>query len=172
MKTGQGTEGLGWILVLTMLLAVAPAGMAATPAAVWAGTVTHVSDGDTVWVRPRQGGAPRAIRLDGIDAPELCQRHGEAARAALVALVLGQVVQVRVRAHDGYGRALARVAWRGQDVNAWLVTQGHAWSYRFRGQSGPYARLEAQARNQRRGLFRDAHAQRPHEFRRTHGNCH
>jgi endonuclease YncB( thermonuclease family) len=145
---------------------------ASAATAVWSGAVTHVSDGDTLWVRPHAGGAPRSIRLDGIDAPELCQAHGEAARSALAARAMGQTVQVRVRAHDDYGRALARVSLRGEDLGGWLVSQGHAWSYRYRGQSGPYARLEARARGQRLGLFHQGQAERPREFRRRHGACH
>lgn len=154
---------LGCLLLLP--LAVQPA------ASVWVATVTHVSDGDTLWVRPAGGGAPRAVRLDGIDAPELCQAHGTAARAALARRVHGRRVEVRVRRHDDYGRALARVSLEGEDVGAWLVGQGHAWSYRYRGQPGPYARLEARARGERRGLFRHAQADHPREFRRRHGTC-
>jgi len=138
----------------------------------WSGTVTHVSDGDTLWVRPQRGGAPRPVRIDGIDAPELCQVHGETARAALVGQVLGQTVQVRVRRHDDYGRALARVGLRGQDMGAWLVSHGHAWSYRYRGKGGPYAQQEGQAKARRLGLFRQGRAELPRDFRRRHGPCH
>ncbi len=175
-----GAPGPAWTgRVLAVLLALAlalGAGLlpmaAAAQQAVWSGTVTHVSDGDTLWVRPQRGGAPRAVRLDGIDAPELCQRHGEAARAALVGRVLGQQVQVRVRRRDDYGRALAHVSLRHEDIGAWLVRQGHAWSYRYRGQAGPYARQEAQARAQGRGLFQDGRVELPRDFRRRHGSCH
>jgi len=157
----------GGLLLLACLAAPAQASKS-----VWTGTVTHVSDGDTLWVRPQRGGTPRAVRIDGIDAPELCQAHGETARAALVGRALGQTVQVHVRRHDDYGRALARVSLRGQDLGAWLVSQGHAWSYRYRAQSGPYAGQESQARAGRLGLFRQGQAELPREFRRRHGPCH
>jgi endonuclease YncB( thermonuclease family) len=137
----------------------------------WQGTVTHVTDGDTVWVRPLHGGTPRSVRLDGIDAPEICQRHGEAARAALASRVLGRTVQVAKRLRDNYGRELARISFEGQDVGAWLVRSGHAWSYRYRGQSGPYLAQEEQARARRLGLFRDARAEQPRAFRKRHGRC-
>jgi len=160
-------------LLLWLLLAVCAAQAAeAVPPPAWQCTVMHVSDGDTLWVRPRHGGAPRTIRLDGIDAPELCQHHGEAARAALEERVLGQRVQVQVRRRDDYGRALARVRLKGQDVGAWLVRQGHAWSYRYQGHPGPYAAQERQAREQGRGVFQASGAQRPRDFRRRHGPCH
>jgi endonuclease YncB( thermonuclease family) len=118
------------------------------------------------------GGTPRAVRLDGIDAPEICQRYGEAARAALVYRVLGRPVQVRKRLRDDYGRELARVMVDGRDVGAWLVRQGHAWSYRYRGHVGPYIAQEAQARARRIGLFREVHAEQPRAFRKRHGRCH
>ena len=43
------------------------------PVHAWPGVVTHVSDGDTVWVQPLQGGEAYKVRLLGIDAPEICQ---------------------------------------------------------------------------------------------------
>lgn len=172
-----GVEGLwryaGRVLVAAaLLLALTQPVLAQRAKTGWSGTVTHVTDGDTVWVRPQQGGAPRVVRIDGVDAPELCQSYGDVARAALVAQVLGQPVQVRVRRHDDYGRALAHLSLRGQDIGGWLVSQGHAWSYRYRRQEGPYARQEAQARAQRLGLFRLGQAELPREFRRRHGPCH
>jgi len=163
----------GLVVLLACLLAI-PAAQASSPKAraAWQGTVTHVTDGDTLWVRPQHGGAPRQIRLDGIDAPEICQPHGETARAALVGRVLGQPVQVRVRRTDDYGRALAHLSLQGQDVGRWMVTQGHAWSYRYRRDAGPYAAQEAQARAQLLGLFRNSRPERPHDFRKRHGACH
>jgi len=170
-QPGGGAYRLAALLALLGGWALSAAAVAGSQPA-WQGMVTHVTDGDTLWVRPQRGGAPRAIRIDGIDAPELCQRHGETARAALVARVLGQPVQVRVRRHDDYGRALAHISLQGQDVGGWLVSQGHAWSYRYRKQGGAYAAQEARARAQRRGLFQDARAERPHAFRRRQGPCH
>lgn len=156
------------LLLLGLVAPLAAQGLTSN----WSGTVTHVSDGDTLWVRPQRGGPTRAVRIDGIDAPELCQVHGETARAALVGQVLGQAVQVRVRRHDDYGRALARISLRGQDIGAWLVERGHAWSYRYRGKSGPYAQQEGQARIRRLGLFQQERAELPRDFRRRHGPCH
>lgn len=138
----------------------------------WWGTVSRVSDGDTLWVRPATGGRPRKVRIHGIDAPELCQAHGRAARAALQQQVLRQRVRVQPLRRDDYGRLLARMSRGGEDVGALLVRAGHAWSYRYRRNPGPYADEERAARAARRGLFADAGAQRPYAFRRQHGPCH
>lgn len=138
----------------------------------WSGTVTYISDGDTLWVRPAQGGTVRKIRVDGIDAPEICQTHGPLARDALSRHVLGQPVQVATRRRDNYGRDLARIKLQGEDVGGWMVAQGHAWSHRYRRDAGPYAAQEAQARAERLGLFGDPQAERPRDFRKRHGACH
>ena len=138
----------------------------------WQGMVTFVSDGDTLFVRPASGGQPVKIRIDGMDAPEICQAHGPASRQALQVRVLHQTVSVDGRRRDSYGRVLARISWQQADVGDWMVRQGHAWSYRYRRDSGPYAAQEAQARAGQRGLFADARAVEPREFRKRHGPCH
>lgn len=133
--------------------------------------VTRVFDGDTLWVRPLTGGRYRKLRLDGLDAPEMCQNGGPAARDALASRVLDRVVTVHVRAHDTYDRGLAQVLMGGEDVAAALVRNGHAWSSRWRQHLGPYAAEEALARTERRGVFETEAAENPRDFRRRHGPC-
>ncbi|WP_310566532.1 thermonuclease family protein [Hydrogenophaga sp.] len=128
-------------------------------------------DGDTLWVQPLDGGRYRKLRLDGLDAPEICQDGGVASRDALAARVLRQVVTVRERSHDDYGRALVRLQHGGDDVGAFMVQQGQAWSYRWRHSEGPFAQEEAQARAQKKGLFTAASPEPPRDFRRRHGPC-
>jgi len=137
----------------------------------WTGRVTHVSDGDTLWVRPAGGSAPRKVRLLGLDAPELCQPGGEAARSALQALVANKTVQVKVKYQDTYGRDLVHLRVDERDVGAALVGAGHAWSSRWHNSRGPYAMQEASARAARLGLFADPAAQLPRDFRQRHGPC-
>jgi micrococcal nuclease len=107
--------------------------------------VTYVVDGDTVRVRPPGGGKPLSVRIEGIDAPEICQAGGTASRDALMRRVLGQRVTVHGRRHDDYGRLLAVLTLQGEDTGLWMVRQGLAWSYRHRANTGPYA-LAAAAR--------------------------
>jgi len=152
------------------LAALALFALAGAHAATFRGTVSHVSDGDTLWVRTGSA-APVQIRLLDLDAPEKCQAFGAEAGAALRRRVLGETVRVRTRATDGYGRQLARIEHRGDDVGRWLVRNGYAWSAHFHGRSGPYASLEAQARRERRGLWSRAHPEEPRSFRQRHGAC-
>lgn len=146
--------------------------LAGTPAAAETleGIVSHVTDGDTLWVRPAAGGAPVQVRIQGIDAPEICQPFGIQARDALAARVLRRPVQVATRARDVYRRSVGRVSLAGHDVGAWLVAGGYAWSSRYRNRAGSYAREEAQARAARLGLWASS-AIEPRHFRRGHGSC-
>lgn len=134
------------------------------------GVVRHVTDGDTLWVQPAAGPALQ-IRIVGIDAPEICQPFGPQARDALAARVLHRPVLVATRARDVYHRTVGRVSMQGQDIGAWLVAGGYAWSPGYRHRPGPYAAEEAQARQARRGLWAAA-ATQPRVFRKSHGSCH
>ncbi len=149
-----------------------PLAQAAKPVPEWAGRVTHVSDGDSLWVQPADAALkPVEIRLADIDAPEICQPWGPQARDALKDQVAGKAVGVRVVGRDGYGRTLARVLLDGQSVNAWLVTEGHAYSHRTRWDQGPLVKQEKVARALRRGVHGQGGAILPKDFRRSHGPC-
>ena len=105
-----------WLLILTAC---------ASQAGDFAGFVQRVHDGDTIAVEGVK------VRLYGIDAPELAQPGGEAARDHLRALVLGQRVHVAFMDKDSYGRTVGRVFLPdGSDVCAEMVRAGHAWVYR------------------------------------------
>ena len=162
-----------WPLLLVFGCApvCAQSSAASRPANVYEARVTRVFDGDTLWVQPLDGGRYRKLRLDGLDAPEICQSGGEASRDVLAARVLRQVVTVRERSHDDYGRALVRLQHGGEDVGAFMVLQGQAWSYRWRHSEGPFAPEEAQARAQKKGLFAADAPELPRDFRRRHGPC-
>jgi len=147
---------------------------AAGPVAAFSGVVTHVTDGDTLWVRADGAAAkakPLKIRVQGIDAPERCQAWGPQAGEALARRVLHRRVEVQTKARDDYHRSIARVSMQGEDIGAWMVVQGHAWSDHWRRREGAYGALEAQARAARRGLFSQPDAIEPKVFRRMHGAC-
>jgi|SRR5450830_70835 len=141
-------------------------------ARVYTGLVSYVTDGDTLWVLPDAGGPARKLRIDGMDAPEICQTGGEASREVLMQRALNQRVTVLVKRKDVYGRGLARLQLRGQDVGAMMVRSGQAWSYRWHRSLGPYAAEEAEARQARRGLFAAPQSEEPRAFRKRHGSCH
>jgi len=144
----------------------------AQSAAVFDGVVSFVTDGDTLWVQPDRGGATRKLRILGIDAPEICQAGGESSRNALIQLALHKRVSVTVNRKDIYGRGLARIQLGKQDVGAQMVRSGQAWSYRWHKSAGPYAREQMLAQQSHLGLFNNAQAINPKDFRKRRGSCH
>jgi micrococcal nuclease len=141
----------------------------AEPATV-SGVVTRVVDGDTLWVAP-SGQPPQPVRLRDMDAPEICQPHGDVARAALEEYALGQAVTMRVSARDSHGRLIARVATAERDLSVRMVEEGHAWSVRTKFDRGPLVKEERVAKALARGLHATAGHVYPWEFRRRQGPC-
>lgn len=135
------------------------------------GTVSHVTDGDSLWLQPDSGGAAVELRLEGIDAPEICQAWGPEAKQALKELVLKKAVNARVSGHDIHGRTLGTVFVDNLNVNKTLVQEGHAWSSRYKFDRGPYVADERMAKALSRGLNRDGAAVMPRDFRRLNGPC-
>lgn len=156
----------------SVLVAIACCAPLACAAARFDGVVSHVTDGDTIWVRPVSGGPPQQVRIEGIDAPEICQAFGVQSRDALAARVMRKRVTLTTTGEDDYRRTVARVHHGREDVGGWLVSHGYAWSYRFRHSRGPYARQEARARAKQVGLWSSGAPEAPRDFRVRHGSCH
>ena len=155
-------------------LLVAVALLGAAPAHALSGVVTHVSDGDTVWVKidDAPDRKPVKVRIAGIDAPERCQAWGVESTEALKAQVLHRHVQVPTRAVDVHGRLVGGLLLDdGRDIGAWMVTQGHAWSPRFKRHRAPYEQQQREAQERKAGLFADPAAIEPWVFRKAHGPC-
>lgn len=132
-----------------------------------------VSDGDSIRVIDRNGRS-RRVRLAYIDAPELQQAGGTAARDALRRLLAGQTLQIRVIEQDQYGRDVAQVFAEGKDVGLSQIENGQAWhyaSYAKRGQNkidyARYAYAQAVAGQERRGLWQAADPQAPWAYRKA-----
>ncbi|MCW7541516.1 thermonuclease family protein [Aquabacterium sp. A7-Y] len=172
MRRAAGRLAASLIVVLGLLLGQDEAAARREPVSA-TGKVTRVSDGDTLWLQLDGAGRKRPIklRLEGIDAPESCQPWGAQARQALSGRLLGRQVRLSLRGRDRYRRWLGNVSLQGEDVSAWMVREGHAWSYRSGRGGGPYARQEAEARARRRGLFGAIDPMPPRVFRQWHGAC-
>lgn len=112
------------------------------------------------------------MRLGEIDAPEKDQPHADEARSALRQLVLDRDLDLEVIDEDKYGRKVARVRLVSSrmSVNAELVSQGHAWVYRYHLRDRSLLDLEQEARDARRGLWALPEAERtpPWKWRRSH----
>lgn len=101
--------------------------------------IVRVVDGDTVradidlgfntWRRNE------ALRLEGIDAPEpkgSTREAGKASTAALVARIEGKELTIcTIKDKTGkFGRYLVRLYLGDEDINAWMIEEGHATAYR------------------------------------------
>jgi len=129
------------------------------------GKVVKVVDGDTFDIVDEN--KTTRIRLFGIDAPERGQAFNKRARAFMDSLVAGKQIRVVVRDKDRYGRTVGDAFLSdGTYVNAEIVRAGYAWQFRKYSTDPEVARLENAARSQRLGLWEDAHAIPPWEFRK------
>jgi endonuclease YncB( thermonuclease family) len=127
--------------------------------------VVRVGDGDSITVL--RGREPTEVRLAEIDAPERGQAFANRSKQALEVLVKGQEVRVVERGQDRYHRTLGRIHRGDLDVNAELVRQGMAWVSRQYAKDATLGEIETEAREQRRGLWRDAKPVAPWEWRRS-----
>ena len=129
------------------------------------GKVVGVADGDSITVlRDRE---QVKVRLVEIDAPEKAQPFGNRSKQALEDLVKGQEVRVVERGQDRYHRTLGRVYRGDLDVNAEQVRQGMAWVFRQYAKDATLYPIEAEAKEQKRGLWRDSEPVPPWEWRKT-----
>jgi micrococcal nuclease len=135
------------------------------PGPAFTAKVIGVHDGDTVTVL-RDGNVQVKIRLAGIDAPELRQDFGSAAKESAGELAVGDVM-IRPGATDRYGRTVADVVLAdGRTLNREQVARGMAWWYReYAPKDLELARLESEAKRAGRGLWRDPSPIPPWEWR-------
>lgn len=150
---------------------VASALPAVAVAAEFDGTIVSVADGDTVTLLDASKTQHR-IRLDGIDAPERTQPHGQHARQSLAALAHGRVARADCPKVDRYGRAVCRVVVDGIDVGLEQIRRGLAWHYvKYAHEQRPvdranYARAESDARSAHSGLWSFSDPIPPWDYRR------
>lgn len=130
--------------------------------------VVHVKDGDSLTLE--SDGVIHEVRLSGIDAPELSQDHGHAAKAALAEMVRGKRVAFTDSGQDSYHRNLVHLYVDGVDVNMHMVIRGLAWHYRAYSQDPRLAAAEQDARAHRRGLWSQRDPVPPWAWRRHRSN--
>ena len=145
------------------------------------GTVTKVSDGDTIHVTTPEK-TKLTVRLYGMDAPETPkinqrtghinkpgQPYGEESWKALEAKIMGKQVRLDIIDIDRYKRMVG-VIWIGnRNINLEMVKEGYAEAYLeylkepYRAQ---FIRAEKEARSARRGIWSLPGYERPNDFRK------
>lgn len=99
------------------------------------GYVTHVRDVDTIEV------GNVAIRLNGLDGPELSTNIGQQAKRFMTELVLNRQVTCELTGERSYDRQIGVCFLNGEDIGAIAVSNGYALDCR-RYSGGRYASLE------------------------------
>lgn len=131
--------------------------------------VIAAHDGDSLRIRQPDGRAV-AVRLYGVDCPELGQPYGDAARD-LTGRLVGQMVEVQPTGGRSWRRTVAVIVLPdGGTLQAALVGAGLAWvDGRFcsRPECDDWRQAQAQAREARRGLWADEGAVPPWIWRRA-----
>lgn len=163
------------LLASLLLLVVLPVD-AKQPIRTIEGTVTRVSDGDTIQITDQLGTKVKA-RLYGIDAPETAkgkktgQPYGEESFQALRQKVDRQWVRLDVVDIDKYKRLVSIVWLSDRNINREMITDGAAWAYRKyldRTHASEWISDEEQARKTGKGLWRQGgNIQPPWEFRKA-----
>ena len=139
---------------MKLALLIATIAVSAAAAADMSGTVTRVTDGDSVVVTI--DGGRYTLRLADVDAPELRQAGGVEARAALAGLCLQRPAVAQTLGTDRYGRVRARLVCGGTDANTEQVRAGWAWVYPRAPRSSPLRAVQDEARSAGRGVWSGA----------------
>jgi len=134
------------------------------------GKVVKVHDGDTVTLLD-QNNKKHAIRLQGIDAPELKQEFGAASQKNLSGMVMGKQVTIVWNKVDKYRRTVGTIMLDGRDINIEQVRSGVAWHFKkYEDEQSPadrqiYAAAELEARTAKLGLWKGATPMTPGDWR-------
>jgi len=127
-------------------------------------TTTRVKDGDSLLVG-LEDNFEVEIRLLEIDAPELNQKFGREAKAALERLCLNKTTRIIGRDKDKYGRVLGQVYCDDINVNSYLVENGYAWVFRYFSDNPKLIALENKAKSECLGLWQNTNPLSPWDFR-------
>ena len=164
------------LLFLTVTLAIAK-----DPVRTFTGTVTKISDGDTIQVTtPEQ--TKLKVRLYGIDAPETSkinrqsgqfhqpgQPYGEEAQKVLKDKIMGKQVKLEILDIDKYRRMVGMVWLNDRNINLEMVREGYAEAF-IEYLKPPYReqflKAEREAKSTRLGIWALPDYERPRAYRK------
>lgn len=132
--------------------------------------IIAVVDGDTVKVRDL-GGLKYLVSLSGVDAPEIAQVQGKAAKDYLCSVICGKDVVINFNKLNTEGHVLAVMYLDEADVNLIMLENGMAWQDMndmevvSGNHNHRYAHAESSARRKSAGLWQDDMVVAPWRYR-------
>lgn len=133
-------------ILIGFLLVIASNAMAQRTA-----KIVRVWDADTYSLLVK--GKIIVARLTNIDAPELKQHFGEAAKQQVSQILLGKTVSFDSAGTDKYKRQLVSVRVDGKALDSLLLRNGWAWLYLEYCNDATLANLQRLAINEHKGLW-------------------
>jgi len=132
----------------------------------YTGKVIGIKDGDTVVVLDSLN-YQTTLRLAEVDCPEKNQAFGTKAKQFTSDEIYLKQIKYIVTDIDRYGRSIAKIYY---DNNKYLteeiIRNGFGWQYKKYSTSKLLAKLEEEARKNKKGLWIDPNPIYPSDFRR------
>ena len=167
------------IILSFILINISTPGLAALRTVT--GTVTKVSDGDTIHITTPEQTKLR-VRLFGVDAPETAkisrqtgkinipgQPYGDESMKALEQKIMGKNVKLDILDIDKYRRMVCMIYLDERNINLEMVREGHAEAF-LEYLKPPYReeflQAEREARSAKKGIWSLPEYERPREFRK------
>ncbi len=129
------------------------------------GKVVAITDGDTFKLLTQDSTLIR-VRLANIDCPERKQAFSKRAKQFVSEAIFSKTVTLEVLSKDRYGRFIANVFYDDRrNLSKALLKAGLAWHYIKYSNDDSLQALEDKARTDQKGLWADAHAIAPWQWR-------
>lgn len=133
--------------------------------------VIGVKDGDTISVLDTATRILYSVRLAEIDCPEKNQPFGSKANQITSDLVFGKYVKLESIGKDRNGRTIGKVYYDDSTyLSETLIKTGMAWVFRKYSKNAYLIRLEADAKNNKVGLWFDESPIEPSVWRKGKRN--
>ncbi len=131
------------------------------------GKIIGIKDGDTVVIIDANN-IQTTLRLAEVDCPEKAQAFGTKAKQFTSDAVYLKQVKYEVTDTDRYGRSIAKIYYDDNKyLSAEIIKNGFGWQYKQYSTSKLLAKLEQEARQNKRGLWVDANPIYPSDFRKS-----
>lgn len=132
----------------------------------YTGKVIGIKDGDTVVVIDSLN-VQTTLRLAEVDCPEKNQAFGTKAKKFTSDEIYLKQVKYIVTDIDRYGRSIAKIYYdNNKYLSEEIIKNGFGWQYKKYSTSKLLAKLEEDARKNKRGLWIDPNPIYPSDFRR------